>query len=115
MTDETPAERSTRHMAERAALVADSAPAQHDNLAAKPANDAKWQSYRGWSLSYDYPPIPYRGADWSACSPDYDVDCDQDGFFVCGGTQLHAATYEAICAEIDQHIADEEFIAEQSA
>lgn len=67
----------------------------------------KPDTYRGWSVHYDNPPIPLRSMDWSATSPDYDVDCDDDGFHVCGGTQLHAATYEGICAEIDAHIAEQ--------
>ena len=62
-------------------------------------------SYKGWSISYDHPPIPYRGADWSATSPDYDVDCDQDGFFRCAGDIVHAATYEELLVEIEECIA----------
>lgn len=60
--------------------------------------------YRGWSISYDYPPIPIRSMDWSATSPDYDVDCDDDGFHVVGGRQVHAATYDALVIEIDAAI-----------
>ena len=29
-----------------------------------------------------------------------------DGFHICSGQQVHAATYEALCAEIDAAIAD---------
>lgn len=29
-------------------------------------------TYRGWTVSYDPPPIPYRGADWRAVHPDSD-------------------------------------------
>jgi len=66
------------------------------------------RTYRGWNVNYDYPPIPIRSADWSATSPDYDVDCDEDGFHVCSGQQVHAATYEALCAEIDAVIEESE-------
>src|SRR3546814_18663100 len=61
-------------------------------------------TYRGWNVHYDNPPIPIRSADWSATSPDYDVDCDEDGFHVCGGQQVHAATYDELVKEIDAAI-----------
>ena len=62
-------------------------------------------TYRGWKIHYDYPPIPLRSLDWSATSPDYDVDYnDEDGFVVCGGQQVHAATREALIGEIDAAI-----------
>lgn len=61
-------------------------------------------TYRGWLISFDYPPIPVRDHDWSATSPDYDCDCDEDGFFVCGGQQVHAPTRETLLAEIDAAI-----------
>lgn len=63
------------------------------------------RTYRGWNVHYDYPPIPIRSADWSATSPDYDVDCDEDGFHVCAGQQVQAATYDELVAEIDAAIA----------
>lgn len=62
------------------------------------------KQYRGWNVHYDNPPIPMRSMDWSATSPDYDVDCDEDGFHVCGGQQVHAVTYDALIAEIDAAI-----------
>ena len=58
-------------------------------------------TYKGWHISFDMKPIPHRGCDWTATSPDYDVDCDQDGFFVAGGQQVHAATRDELIAEID--------------
>lgn len=61
-------------------------------------------NYRGWSIDFDAKPIPNRSFDWSATSPDYDVDCDQDGFFVASGEVLHAATYEEIVQQIDEYI-----------
>ncbi|MBK6414140.1 hypothetical protein [Sphingopyxis sp.] len=64
------------------------------------------KTYRGWNVHYDHPPIPIRSADWSATSPDYDVDCDQDGFFACAGQQVHAATYADLVSEIDAAISD---------
>lgn len=58
--------------------------------------------YKGWSVDYDAKPIPYRGADWTATSPDYDCDCDEDGFFVCAGTHVEAETFEELCERIDE-------------
>lgn len=65
------------------------------------------KTYRGWSCHYDHPPIPIRSMDWSATSPDYEADCDSEGCWVADGQQVHAATYEALCAEIDAVIAEQ--------
>ncbi len=65
-------------------------------------------THKGWRISFDMPPIPVRSFDWTATSPDYDVDCDQDGFFRCGGDQVHAATYEELLLEIECAIMDRE-------
>lgn len=66
------------------------------------------KTYQGWDVSYSPAPIPVRDFDWTATSPDYDVDCDQDGFFRCGGAQVHAPTFEKLCAEIDAAIAEQD-------
>lgn len=58
-------------------------------------------NYKGWSISYDQPPIPSRAYDWCATSPEYDVDCDEGGFFQCGGDIVHAVTYEDLLQEIE--------------
>jgi hypothetical protein len=58
--------------------------------------------YRGWSVGCTVTPIPVRDFDWIATSPDFDADCDQDGFFICSGQQVHASSFEALCAEIDE-------------
>ena len=65
-------------------------------------------TYRGWSIDCDPKPIPFRGADWTATSPDFDADCDQDGYFCCTGAQVHAATYKELLVEIECAIADAE-------
>ena len=57
-------------------------------------------THRGWTISYDQPPIPIRSFDWCATHPNYDVDCDQDGFFD-NGMKVNAATYEELLEEID--------------
>lgn len=63
-------------------------------------------SYKGWDISFDAKPIPIRSFDWTATSPDYDCDCDQDGFFVCSGQQVSAATYEDLLVEIEDALAE---------
>jgi hypothetical protein len=60
--------------------------------------------YKGWRISHDPKPIPVRDFDWIATSPDYDADCDQDGFFRCSGEQVNAATHQQLIAEIDAAI-----------
>lgn len=65
-------------------------------------------THEGWQISYDMKPIPCRDFDWSATSPDYDCDCDQDGFFRCSGQQVHAATYEELLLEIELAIMEAE-------
>jgi hypothetical protein len=64
-------------------------------------------THKGWKISADYPPIPSRAFDWSATSPDYDVDCDEDGFHQCAGQMVHAATYEDLLQAIEDAIAEE--------
>lgn len=61
-------------------------------------------TYRGWLISFDYPPIPTREFDWSATSPDYDCDGDSEGFTRCAGQVVHAATRDALIDEIDAAI-----------
>ena len=64
------------------------------------ASAPKPDTYRGWTISYDPPPIPCRNFDWQAFHPDYDAewgeDCWQDN-----GLSAAAATREALCEEID--------------
>lgn len=74
------------------------------------AESDQWH-YKGWSISADYPPIPYRGADWSATHPDYDAsyEGEEDGWVSSGG-HVTAATYAELLAEIDawEAIAEDE-------
>ncbi len=58
-------------------------------------------THRGWTISFDYPPIPCRNFDWSATHPDYDCDCDSDGFYCVAGAIVHGRTREDVIAEID--------------
>lgn len=64
-------------------------------------------TYKGWQISVDAPPIPVRSFDWCATSPDFDADCDQDGFFISGGQQVHAATYEELLVAIEDAAAED--------
>lgn len=69
------------------------------------------EAYRGWAVRHDNPPIPIRSMDWSATSPDYDVDCDGESFVEVAGQQVHAPTYDALVAEIDAAIEEKEYLA----
>lgn len=58
-------------------------------------------TYKGWEISFDMPPIPNRNFDWTATSPDFDCDGDSEGFHICSGQQVHAATYKELLVEIE--------------
>jgi hypothetical protein len=53
-------------------------------------------TYRGWLLSHDYPPIPIRDFDWCATHPDYDGEGD--------ARIVHGPTVEAVKAAIDEYL-----------
>lgn len=59
-------------------------------------------TYRGWSVSFDPKPIPIRDCDWTATHPDYDAsyEGEEDGW-TDNGLQASAASYDALCDEID--------------
>jgi hypothetical protein len=59
------------------------------------------ETYRGWSISFDYPPIPIRDFDWSANHPDYDCAGDADD-----SRLVRAPTLEGVKAEIDAWISE---------
>jgi hypothetical protein len=63
-------------------------------------------TYRGWSISYDPPPIPIRDFDWRATHPDYDASCE-DGEWTDNGMKVEARTRDALLAEIDAWIAED--------
>jgi hypothetical protein len=56
------------------------------------------ESYKGWDLSIDYM------GQHVATSPDYDVDCDIDGFYVCSGCILTADSIAELKELIDEYI-----------
>jgi len=59
-------------------------------------------TYRGWAISYDPPPIPIRSFDWTATGPDFDADYqgEEDGF-VGNGQQVSAGSRDALIVEVD--------------
>lgn len=56
--------------------------------------------HKRWSISFDYPPIPIRDADWSATHPNFDGFDDN--------RYVQAATREALIEAIDEWIAENE-------
>ena len=59
------------------------------------------ESYRGWEIVQRAEPVHGK---FEATSPDYDVDCDQDGLFVCAGAVLLEVTIEKLNELIDEYI-----------
>ena len=62
-------------------------------------------TYRGWRISYDPPPIPVRCFDWRASHPDFDAswEGEEDGW-VSNGKSVSAPTRERLIVEIDAYI-----------
>ena len=65
------------------------------------------QQYKGWDVYYDPRTLDPSGP-WSATSPDYSPDCDEDGFFAAANTYTSAATYDDLVAAIDDIIEEQE-------
>jgi len=61
------------------------------------------ETYKGWDIRHSVYAFS-RDDQLTATSPDYDVDCDQDGFFCCGGQSFTAATVEELREMIDDYI-----------
>lgn len=59
-------------------------------------------TYRGWTISYDPPPIPIRDFDWRATGPNYDASYEgpEDGW-VDNGEKAEAPTRAKLIEEID--------------
>lgn len=60
-------------------------------------------TYRGWRVSYDPLPIPYRGADWQATHPDFDASYEgsEDGWIYDARMYVTAGSLDELKAEID--------------
>jgi len=61
------------------------------------------ETYKGWDILHNANAFIDEQT-FVATSPDYDVDCDQDGFFVCGGIALYSESIEDLKAQIDGYI-----------
>ena len=60
-------------------------------------------AYRGWSVSFDPPPIPIRSCDWRATHPDYDASYEGDeSGWVDNGLKAEAGSFDDLCAQIDE-------------
>lgn len=59
-------------------------------------------TYRGWTISYDPPPIPIRSFDWCGTGPNFDAswEGEEDGY-VSNGEQVMAGTRAELIEEID--------------
>lgn len=59
-------------------------------------------TYRGWSIYYDPPPIPIRDFDWRAISPNYDASYEgpEDGW-EDNGEKAYGRTRDELIKEID--------------
>lgn len=66
-------------------------------------------TYRGWSISFDFPPIPIRTMDWSATHPDYDASFE-DGEWQDNGKRVTSATLDGVKSEIDAWIEENEVV-----
>lgn len=60
-------------------------------------------TYRGYTIHYDPPPIPFRGCDWHFTHQDYDGGYYDAEGSVCEGDPRHgsAASAQACRDEID--------------
>jgi len=65
-------------------------------------------TYKGWKIDYDPKPIPVRDMDYTATSPDFDADCDQDGFHICSGQIVHGETFVEVLNAIEAAIEETE-------
>ena len=63
------------------------------------------EKYRDWEI---YSTSYISNDSFGATSPDYDVDCDQDGFYVCSGCILNADSIEKLKEKIDDYILENE-------
>lgn len=62
-------------------------------------------TYKGWEISYNPPPVPVRSFDWIAVHPDYEA-WTEDGDWTSNGLCLHAPNREELIVEIDEREAE---------
>ena len=63
------------------------------------------EKYRGYTITYDPPPIPDRQFDWSWIHENYDAWTD-DGIWHNNGCAGQSASLEAAKVDIDEQIAE---------
>ena len=63
--------------------------------------------YRGWSISFDNPPIPCRQFDWSATHPDYDPTPNHVDDGPGDDRIVHGRTREDVISAIDGWYAEQ--------
>lgn len=63
--------------------------------------------HRGWTISFDYPPIPWREFDWTATHPDYDPTPVYGDDIPGDDRIVHGPTRESVIAAVDAWIAEE--------
>lgn len=74
------------------------------------------EKYRGYTISYDPPPIPIRTMDWHWCSENFDAEQESDGTWHSNGLCGHSASLEEAKRDIDAQIEEiEDEKAEQPA
>jgi hypothetical protein len=61
--------------------------------------------YKGWEIRNT---SEISNNSFVATSPDYDVDCDIDGFYVCSGCILTADSIAELKELIDEYILENE-------
>ena len=61
------------------------------------------KAYKGWEIRHNDSSFIHSEA-FYATSPDYDVDCDQDGFLVRSGIVLYSESIDDLKAQIDGYI-----------
>jgi hypothetical protein len=61
------------------------------------------ETYKGFEIRHNENAF-FTEQTFVATSPDYDVDCDQDGFFVCSGIALYSETLDDLKSQIDGYI-----------
>lgn len=63
-------------------------------------------TYRGWTISYNPPPIPVRDCDWQAIGPVFDATLDGETF-TGNGQSATAASREELIERIDEWFLDQ--------
>lgn len=64
------------------------------------------EKYRGYTISYDPPPIPDRRWDWQWSSENFDAEQESDGTWHSNGLCGQSASLEQAKADIDEQIAE---------